>query len=113
MLNLVSELKGEEYERIKASLSEDEKKDLLAQLIKHRNSKDHSPRATNKACQQDAVQTANRIEEVVSAGLPSFMPVLIDFIAARSLPAHWGGLHRALHSGGRRRPNDALHCRLR
>ncbi|KAJ7777822.1 hypothetical protein DFH07DRAFT_950873 [Mycena maculata] len=59
------ELTGEEYQRIKASLDDAEKKRLLDQLADHRAVVQHGPRATNKANQMDAVQTATRVGEVM------------------------------------------------
>jgi hypothetical protein len=59
------EISGEEYQRIKGSLSKEDLARLRAQLEEHRDGKQHGVRATNKSCQLDAVQTANRVGEVV------------------------------------------------
>ncbi|KAJ7770873.1 hypothetical protein DFH07DRAFT_768608 [Mycena maculata] len=59
------ELTGEEYQRIKASLDDPEKKCLLDQLADHCAVVQHGPRATNKANQMDAVQTTTRVGEVM------------------------------------------------
>ncbi|KAJ7749076.1 hypothetical protein DFH07DRAFT_775545 [Mycena maculata] len=59
------ELTGEEYQRIKASLDDTEKKRLLDQLADHRAVVQHGLHATNKANQMDAVQTATQVGEVM------------------------------------------------
>ncbi|KAJ7870833.1 hypothetical protein B0H14DRAFT_2571153 [Mycena olivaceomarginata] len=51
------EMSGEEYKRIKDSLSKEDLARLRAQLKEHRDTKHHGVRATNKSCQLDAVQT--------------------------------------------------------
>ncbi|KAF7372628.1 hypothetical protein MVEN_00125900 [Mycena venus] len=65
VLDVQGPLSGEEYLRIKESLTEEELTRLRDQLAQHRDMKQHGPRATNKACQQDAVQTCNRVGEVL------------------------------------------------
>ncbi|KAJ7738680.1 hypothetical protein DFH07DRAFT_966015 [Mycena maculata] len=67
MREAIADLKGEEYQHIKASLSKEEQDEHIAQLVEHCGEKAHSPRATTKSCHQDAVQTINRIEDVASA----------------------------------------------
>ncbi|KAJ7772494.1 hypothetical protein B0H14DRAFT_2632322 [Mycena olivaceomarginata] len=59
------EMSGEEYKRIKDSLSKEDLARLRTQLQDYRDAKHHGVRATNKSCQLDAVQTANRIGEVL------------------------------------------------
>ncbi|KAJ7856052.1 hypothetical protein B0H14DRAFT_2579006 [Mycena olivaceomarginata] len=59
------EMSGEEYKRIKDSLSKEDLARLRAQLEEHHDTKHHSVWATNKSCQLDAVQTANCVGEVL------------------------------------------------
>ncbi|KAJ7801386.1 hypothetical protein B0H14DRAFT_2615357 [Mycena olivaceomarginata] len=59
------EISGEEYQRIKGSLSKEDLARFRAQLEEHRDGKQHGVRATNKSCQLDAVQTANRVGKVL------------------------------------------------
>lgn len=82
MVDIVADLKEDgEYERIRDSLTEDEKEALIKQLAEHRDTKAHAPRATNNACRQDAVQVANRVQQVVSA-VCIFIDVGADYLAS-------------------------------
>ncbi|KAJ7895490.1 hypothetical protein B0H14DRAFT_3627948 [Mycena olivaceomarginata] len=57
------DLKGEEYEDYKDSLSKEERADLIAQLVEYKGLKEHGIRATNKAVALDAVQNTSQIGE--------------------------------------------------
>ncbi|KAJ6603185.1 hypothetical protein DFH09DRAFT_1301012 [Mycena vulgaris] len=58
------ELKGEEYQAYKDSLSEEEKARLIAQLVEDKGIKLHGVRATNKAAAMDAMQNSNQFGKV-------------------------------------------------
>ncbi|KAJ7300359.1 hypothetical protein DFH08DRAFT_979744 [Mycena albidolilacea] len=60
------DLKGEEYEEYKDSLSKQERADLIAQLMEYKALKEHGIRATNKAVALDAMQNTNQIGERIS-----------------------------------------------
>ncbi|KAJ7807199.1 hypothetical protein B0H14DRAFT_3483504 [Mycena olivaceomarginata] len=64
MLDVQGNMTADEYQKIKDSFTEEELTRLKDQLAGHREVKQHGPRATNKACQQDAVQTCNRVGEL-------------------------------------------------
>jgi hypothetical protein len=59
------DLKGEEYEEYKDSLSKQERADLISQLVEHKALKEHGIRATNKAVALDAMQNTTQIGEKV------------------------------------------------
>ncbi|KAJ7858439.1 hypothetical protein B0H13DRAFT_1901820 [Mycena leptocephala] len=59
------ELSGEEYKQLVADMPEDEKERLITQLEEYRGVKEHGIRATNRGVQMDAVQTGNRVGEVL------------------------------------------------
>ncbi|KAF8209479.1 hypothetical protein K438DRAFT_1666212, partial [Mycena galopus ATCC 62051] len=63
-IELNEELKYK-YEELKESMSEDKKKELLAQLEEHRELQHKGVRATNKSASADAMQNAARIGEVM------------------------------------------------
>ncbi|KAJ7823740.1 hypothetical protein B0H13DRAFT_1919507 [Mycena leptocephala] len=58
-------LSGEEYKQLVADMPEGEKERLITQLEEFRGVKEHSIRATNRGVQMDAVQTGNRVGEVL------------------------------------------------
>ncbi|KAJ7836946.1 hypothetical protein B0H13DRAFT_2368471 [Mycena leptocephala] len=62
----INELSGEDYQQLKATMSEDEKKRLLDQLAASRSLKKHGARATNKAVAMDTLQTSNQIGLMIS-----------------------------------------------
>ncbi|KAJ7811947.1 hypothetical protein B0H14DRAFT_3479266 [Mycena olivaceomarginata] len=66
MRDVQGNMTANEYQKIKDSFTEEELTCLKDQLAEHREVKQHGPRATNKACQQDVVQTCNRVGEVAS-----------------------------------------------
>ncbi|KAJ7362947.1 hypothetical protein DFH08DRAFT_799959 [Mycena albidolilacea] len=57
-------LKGEEYEEYKDSLSKEERVDLIAQLVEYKVVKEHGICATNKAVALDTMQNTNEIEQI-------------------------------------------------
>ncbi|KAF8158742.1 hypothetical protein K438DRAFT_1986163 [Mycena galopus ATCC 62051] len=59
------DLKGDAYKRVKESLSDSEITRLMTQLEEYRDLQDQGARATNKAAALDALQTANRVGEVM------------------------------------------------
>ncbi|KAJ7145932.1 hypothetical protein C8R44DRAFT_863757 [Mycena epipterygia] len=59
------QITGEEYQAYKDSLSEAEKKSLIAQLVKDKSHKSHGVRATNKAVTMDAMQNSNQVGKVM------------------------------------------------
>ena len=65
----------EKYEEFKKNLTEDEKKEFIAQLEDHRELQHKGVRATNKSAGADAMQNATRIGQVASLIL-SIIPLL-------------------------------------
>ncbi|KAJ7790242.1 hypothetical protein B0H14DRAFT_3501917 [Mycena olivaceomarginata] len=61
MHDVQGNMTADEYQKIKDSFTEEELMCLKDQLAEHRKVKQHGPQATNKACQQDTVQTCNRV----------------------------------------------------
>ncbi|KAJ7066290.1 hypothetical protein C8F01DRAFT_1079919 [Mycena amicta] len=61
------DLRGQEYEDYKDSLTEEEKAALLEQLAESKHVKEHGVRATNRAVALDAMQTANQVGRVLIA----------------------------------------------
>ncbi|KAJ7886683.1 hypothetical protein B0H13DRAFT_2535003 [Mycena leptocephala] len=55
----------EEYEEMKATMSDEEKKRLLKQLRDHRELKQRGIRSTNRAAAADAMQNSNRVGDVL------------------------------------------------
>ncbi|KAJ7803380.1 hypothetical protein B0H14DRAFT_2613398 [Mycena olivaceomarginata] len=66
MHDVQGNMTADEYQKIKDSFTEEELMCLKDQLAEHRKVKQHGPQATNKACQQDTVQTCNRVGKVAS-----------------------------------------------